>query len=124
MNQTKKFQFIFRTLQNAERLSESLLFETDTRDRAVLIKEKFGEIVGRVGRPRRRRPILIVGVSEHCEKEIAVGTRFESAYALASFLEVSPVTIRSTLSPKRLKILNLSCGTVQGVSFRYTTHDA
>jgi len=123
MNQVSKFSFIFKTDHGNGKITERVLAETPSRDRASMLRHRFRSIAGGFTQMRSCKKICILSVNKErfaifeTTEPPAKGTTFNSIDALADAIGANPVTLRATLS--RARGNNTSKATVRGITYAY-----
>lgn len=120
----RKFQFLFRTNLGTGRVSETVLAETESRDRATMLRGRFLTLSGKMVQGKKRRNVVVKHVEparfvlfakpEACP---AIGQVFSSVDALAQQIDAHPGTVRATLS--RAAKAGEKTATLRGVTYAY-----
>ena len=120
---SSKFSFIFKTDHGAGKITERVLAETGSRDRASMLRHRFLAGVGGFTQLRSCKKIHILAVDAkrfatfEATEPPAKGTIFNSIDALADAIGANPVTLRATLSRARGK--DKDKATVRGITYAY-----
>lgn len=126
-----KFSFILKSDSGSGRITERVLAETDSRDRASILRHRFRTIAGGFGEMRICKKVKVIDVNMQrlrvFDPEIRAphsGQIFNSIDALANAIRANPVTLRAALSrgrhlSKGVKAGVLPKATVRGVTYAY-----
>lgn len=126
MSSSIKFSFIFKTDNGNGRITERVLAETDSRDRASMLRHKISSIAGGFTQMRICKKVVVVSVEKDrfhtfCPSNNWTAPRkgqiFNSLDALASSIGANIVTLRSSLSRAYQSKKNQA--TVRGITYAY-----
>lgn len=117
-----KFTFIFKTDHGNGRITERVLAETDSRDRASMLRHRFKGSAG-LTQMRTCKKVKVLAVDARrlglfCHLSAAqMGETFNSMDAFAEAIKANPITLRAALS--RAYKQKKTKATVRGVTYAY-----
>jgi hypothetical protein len=119
-----KFSFIFKTDHGNGRITELVLAETESRDRASMLRHKIASVSGGLTQMRICKKVTVIGVQPHRFKMFNLsvsappkGTIFNSLDALAAAIGANVATLRASLS--RSYKAKKTQATVRGITYAY-----
>lgn len=119
-----KFSFIFKTDHGKGRITERVLAETGSRDRASMLRHKISSVSGGLTQMRSCKKVVVMAVDPTRFETFTVienppkkGQVFNSLDALANAMKANVVTLRAAIS--RAYKAHKNKATVRGITYAY-----